>query len=89
MQPVRSIEDVYPAIDGLIAELRAAGHTNLATILHHRMHVVAWTTGTELYEELLTVLSRACSTGDTSLPEPLVEQAKRIAGVIENYLASR
>jgi hypothetical protein len=49
--------EVYAAVDQLIASLRSAGQSKLAEILHHRLHVAAWTTSSEVLEELQTVLN--------------------------------
>jgi len=59
MIQVQTVEDIYPALDELVAELKAAGHPRLATILHHRMHQVAWTARSELFEQLQDVLAEA------------------------------
>jgi len=42
----------YDCFDELIKQLRAEGHTRTADILHHRLYRVAWTTSSELLEEL-------------------------------------
>jgi len=49
MKPVRTVEDLYPAIEELIAELKASGESKLSTILDHRMHRIAWTARSELF----------------------------------------
>ena len=46
----------YDCFEELITQLRAEGHVRTADILHHRLHVVAWTTGSELLGELGTVI---------------------------------
>jgi hypothetical protein len=46
----------YDCFEDLITQLRAEGHARTADILHHRLHVVAWTTGSELLGELGTVI---------------------------------
>lgn len=52
-------EDVYRSVNDLISALRAAGHEKLAGVLDHRLHKVAWTSGSELLEELRSVLCEA------------------------------
>jgi hypothetical protein len=42
----------YDCFDDLIANLRAAGHNDTARRLHHLLHQVPWTSGTELISEL-------------------------------------
>ena len=46
----------YDCFEELITQLRAEGHVPTADILHHRLHVVAWTTGSELLGELGSVI---------------------------------
>jgi nicotinamidase-related amidase len=67
VRPVTGVEQIFPAVDELIAELRAAGAPRLATVFHHRMHRVAWATRSELFEELQEVLTGALN----SKEEPL------------------
>ena len=42
----------YECFDELIANLRKAGHNDTAKRLHHLLHQVPWTSGTELISEL-------------------------------------
>jgi hypothetical protein len=58
--------DLYKAVDELIVKLREAGNAELADVLDHRVHKVAWTSGSELLDELHTVLSK--KTDDPKLP---------------------
>ena len=66
MKQIQTIEDVYPAIEELIAELKLGSRSHLADILHHRMHLVAWTTASELLEELHCVLGEALQSASNS-----------------------
>ncbi len=86
MKQIQTIEDVYPAIEELIAELKLANHSKLAGILHHRMHQVAWTARSELFEELQSVLTEALQSEGANLPEPLRNQMRQTARVIDSYL---
>lgn len=79
---IRSLEDIYPALDELISELALAGDSRLAAILHHRLHVVAWTTSSELYEEIQRIFAEPLRRDDPSLPQRLKEQIKTILSVI-------
>jgi len=83
---VQTVEDVYPAVDELVVELKAAGHSSLATVLRHRMHTVAWTARSELLEELQDVLGRALRLDDLALPEVLKNQIERLLLVIGEFL---
>jgi delta 1-pyrroline-5-carboxylate dehydrogenase len=68
---MRSPEDLYMAVDALIRLLRQDGAVGLATVLDHRLHKVAWTTSSELIEELQAVLANAEGYG-----EPLTDESK-------------
>ena len=89
MKQIQTMSDVYPAVDALIIELKTAGHFKLADTLHHRMHQVAWTTGSELLEELQNVLLEAQQLADVSFSEPIRHQLQQIIDVISNWLVSR
>jgi hypothetical protein len=52
-------QEIYRKVDELISSLRSAGQSRLGDMLHHRLHVAAWTTSSELLEELQIVLSGA------------------------------
>ena len=86
MKQIQTVDDVYPAIEELIAELKLASHSKLADILHHRMHQVAWTARSELFEELQTVLMEALQSEGANLPEPLRNQMQETSRVIDGYL---
>jgi hypothetical protein len=88
MKQVQSIDDVYPAVEELIAELRPLEGSNLAAILDHRMHRVAWTDRSELFEELQKVLAKALKSGGVSLPEIARNQMRLVLEVIEKYLTN-
>lgn len=68
---VRSPEDLYPIVEDLILRLKRDGATRLAAMLDHRMHKVAWTTASELLEELRAVLAKT-----ERNEEPLTEEAE-------------
>jgi len=55
---ISSLNEFYVTIDLLVAELRASGHGTDADKLHTLMHKVAWTTGSELLEELMLELDK-------------------------------
>lgn len=59
MTTINSLNDLYAEIDRLIGKLKSAGHVRLADILFHRLHKVAWTSGSELQDELTRILEEA------------------------------
>lgn len=88
MKEILTIDDVYSAIDELITELNMAGHSKLATILYHRMHQVAWTTRSELFEELQNILVDALQSKDIALTDTMRNHIQQIEYIVENYLKS-
>lgn len=89
MIKVQTAEDVYPALDELVAELNATGHSRLATILHHRMHQVAWTARSELFEELREVLTDALKSDEAKFPVDLKQQLERVLSVVLDFLGEQ
>lgn len=86
MKQVHTVEDVYPALDEVAIKLRAIGESRVAAILQHRMHEVAWTARSELFEELQSVLTKALEPHATTLPQSLKEQIERVLLVITDFL---
>lgn len=85
---IKSIDDVYPAIDEIIDAARAAGELHLATVLNHRMHRVAWTTRSELFEELQSVLTNSPGVEATAVPDEWKEQVNAVLSVIAEFTKS-
>lgn len=83
MNPL-SIEDVFQVVESLVAELRPLNPA-LSNALDNRMHVVAWTSSEELYQELHRVLSDALA--GNSIPASIVSRVDAITKVIGVYLA--
>jgi hypothetical protein len=59
-------DNVYRAMEELIAELRASSNSALADKLYHRIHSVSWTTQSELLEELKFILEEALHSPPTT-----------------------
>jgi len=78
-----TIESVYRAADALITALKSGGHVELASVLDHRLHKVAWTSGSELLEELRGVLSEALGPGSASKSTLPTEQIRALLRTIE------
>ena len=83
MKKIQAIVDVYPAIDELVIELKTVGQFKLADTLHHRMHMVAWTSGSELLEELQKVFTDTLQANDVTFPAPIENQIQQIMHVIK------
>ena len=89
MTEIRGLKDVYPAVVELTTELNSLGVSQFAAGLHFRMHQVAWTAGSEFYEELSAYLSEALEFPGADLPEPITRQMRRIVEVIGADMAER
>jgi hypothetical protein len=89
MIQVQTVDDVYPALDEVVVELNATVQSRLATILHHRMHQVAWTARSELFEELRDVLTDALKSDPGKLTVELKQQMERVLVVIRDYLEAK
>jgi hypothetical protein len=86
VKQIQTVEDVYPAFEKLIAELKLGSHSELADILHHRMHQVAWAARSELFEELQSILTEALQSDGASLPEPIKNEMQQAVRIIRSYL---
>ncbi len=51
------LDKLYDKVKILESQLVTSNCDELAGIIHHRMYIVAWTCGSELVEELITVLT--------------------------------
>jgi hypothetical protein len=89
LKQVQTVQDVYSALDEVISELNAVGHSRLATILYHRMHQVAWTSRSELFEELRDVLADALKSDAGEFAVELKQQMERVLVVIRDYLVAQ
>jgi uncharacterized membrane-anchored protein YjiN (DUF445 family) len=78
MLKIQTEEDIYPALDELIDELKTDGHSRLAAILNHRMRNVAWTTRSELFEELRNILTKALESNEINLSKLLKEKINQV-----------
>jgi hypothetical protein len=83
--PIRTLDDLYSAVDELITELNSLNRTQLAGALRHRLHIVAWTTGSELIEELRSLLSEALSAHEEPLSLAAEQKIQRILTAMERY----
>jgi hypothetical protein len=85
MIPIRTLDDLYSAVDELITELNSLNRIQLAGALSHRLHIVAWTRGSELIEELRSLLSEALSAHGEPLPLAAEQKIQRILTAMERY----
>jgi len=53
---MKSSEELYLVLDEVIATLDSGGFVGFANVLRHRIRTVAWTSASELFEELIRVL---------------------------------
>ncbi len=59
--------DIYEKLDQLIKELQISGKMGLADVLNHRIKKVAWTTSSELFDEIRSILSKEIKTNESEL----------------------
>ena len=83
--PANDIHDAYRAVDELVGKLSNAGQTRLANILNHQMHKVAWTTSSELLEELMKVLETALLPNAEPLPDKLRQHVESVLREVRTY----
>jgi hypothetical protein len=84
MKQIQTIVDIYSTVDELIAELKRINQVKLAETLYHRMHIVAWTSSSELHEELQNIFTKLLQNNDIILPESLINQIQQMIQVILN-----
>jgi hypothetical protein len=87
MISIRTAADVYPAVEELIRRLEPHSTSNLAAILDHRMHKVAWTTGHELFDELRGVLTAALADDSVVFDLEARTQIEQLLVVIKDELS--
>ena len=89
MKQIKTAEDVYSAVDKLVVQLKASGQSRVAVILDHRMHKVAWTSRSELFQELQNILTEILETDGQNVPSLLRGQIDRVLLTIGNFLNNR
>ena len=70
--------NIYKKLNQLIKELRSSGKIRLADILDHRTNKVAWTTSSELFDEIRNILEKEQKTNAAELSENLKDQIKTL-----------
>lgn len=84
--PRDGLSELYAAVFELVRVLRSAGHERPAAILDHRMRRVAWTSASELVEELQRVLLEHVESG-LALEADAAECVRSVRGMIEGVLS--
>jgi len=79
-------QNVYRVMDDLSAAYQAAGQHELANVILHRVHKVAWTSRTELLEELKMILVDALEVGEHEFPPLLQSKTQDALLVVEREL---
>jgi len=80
---VRSPEDIYPLVEDLIIRLGRDREKRLSAILDHRLHKVAWTSASELLEELKRVLGSEAVQPEALSPQTDAAMKQVVAGINE------
>jgi len=83
MIKIEKIEDIYPAIDELIIVLdKNDKQRYFSKVLKHRMYEVAWTTRSELLEEISKVLKDLIESKKNNLDDIIRSQIDEILNII-------
>lgn len=82
-----SVEEIYEKVRQIESSLRQEGLTKHADVLNHRMTKVAWTSSSELLEELKRVFEGSLSEKEQSLSGGTMEKMKLVNLSIEKILA--
>ena len=86
---LRTLDNLYAAVEELIAELNSLDRVKLAGALSHRLHNVAWTTGSELREELRSLLTEALRGDEEHLPAAVEQKVRNILSAMERFEPSK
>jgi hypothetical protein len=86
---LRALDDLYAAVEELIVELNSVDRAKLASALSYRLHNVAWTTSSELLEELRSLLTEASRDDREHLPVALDQKVRHILSSMEPYARSK
>jgi hypothetical protein len=68
-------------VEDLILKLRRDGAGRIAAILDHRMHKIAWTSASELLEELRAVFGQVDKNAEPMTEQTQAVYARVIAGI--------
>lgn len=79
-------EQIYAAIDELNVLLKASGQEKLATILEHRVYKVSWTSGSELLENIASILVKYIGEQGNDLDNLTVDKMKLIIKSVESII---
>lgn len=86
MMAVHTTDDIYPALREIIEVLRLSGLDKYAAVLAHRMTKVAWTSQTELFEELVRVLSDIEASQDAAMSATLSKQVRLLLKMLRDAI---
>lgn len=80
---IEKIEDIYPAIDELIIALDKSDRQRyFSKVLKHRMYEIAWTTRSELLQEISKVLKDLIENEKNNLDDAISGQIDKILNII-------
>jgi hypothetical protein len=82
MTQINTISDLYGEVNKLISKLKSSGHARLAAVLFQRLHEVAWTSGSELLDQLATILREAAQDNSENLAPALQQDVTDILTAI-------
>ena len=83
MIKVNKTKDIYPAIDELIKVLAQKNEQKISDILYHRIYKVSWTSRSELFEELQSILKDFFQKKGSDIDKLIADQIESIIKTIE------
>jgi hypothetical protein len=85
MKEIKTVQEIYAAVDTLVAELNSLKFSELAHELSIRVRGT-WTTGTELPEELQAVMTQSLRVDGDRLPRSIRQEVEDILRAIKRAL---
>jgi len=86
MQSMSNTDGIYCAVGQLIALLHEVDQDRVADILDHRLNRVAWTSGSELLEEVRNILEDGEHLQNVTCTPQLAERVAAIVEMIDEHL---
>jgi hypothetical protein len=85
MREYSSNQKFYDHIDEIVEELRSCEHSKAADKIHFLLHCVAWTSASELFEELRSEFV-ALHESNMRLPEDIQKTLDHFIRRMDNFL---
>jgi hypothetical protein len=87
MTKLKRYEDVYPAVREIVGQMDTNGFESEAALLMRLMNDVSWTSGSELWAELVRFLSDFQDVNKAAMPSTLAEQIEVVVTKMREWFA--